>query len=175
LEWDACDRDMREPPFCVVHIVDRCDDILPRVRSELASSAVAVVGSYFPDALAAIEEVFDSSAEVKAFYDVDTPITVAALDAGGAEYLKPEQVAGFDIYFSFTGGPVLRKLESKFGAQRAVPLCCSLEPGNNQLSTPPSRFASELSTMGTYAPARQSKLEEFFCKPARALLEKRFL
>ncbi len=163
LEWYASNRDMPEPPFCVVHIYDRWDDILPKVRRELASSDVAVVGSYFPDALAAIEEVFDSSAEVKAFYDIDTPITVAALDAGGAEYLKPEQVAGFDIYFSFTGGPVLRKLD------------CSFDPGNNQLSTPQSRFASDLSYMGTYAPDRQSKLEEFFCKPARALLEKRFL
>jgi len=175
LEWYASNRDMPEPPFCVVHIYDRWDDILPRVRRELASSDVAVVGSYFPDALAAIEEVFNSSAEVKAFYDIDTPITVAALDAGGAEYLKPEHVAGFDIYFSFTGGPVLRKLESKFGAQRAVPLYCSFDPGNNQLSTQQSRFASDLSYMGTYAPDRQSKLEEFFCEPARALLEKRFL
>src|SRR2546430_14218895 len=91
----------------------------------------------------------------KAFYDIDTPITVAALDAGGAEYLKPEHVAGFDIYFSFTSGPVLRKLESKFGAQRAVPLYCSFDPGNNQLSTQQSRFASDLSYMGTYAPDRQ--------------------
>jgi spore maturation protein CgeB len=175
LEWYASNRDMPEPPFCVVYIYDRWDDILPKVRRELASSDVAIVGSYFPDALAAIEEVFDSRVGIKAFYDIDTPITVAALDAGGAEYLKPEHVTGFDIYFSFTGGPALRKLESKFGAQRAVPLYCSFDVGNNQLSTSQSRFASDLSFMGTYAPDRQSNLEELFCKPARALPEKRFL
>jgi spore maturation protein CgeB len=175
LEWYASNRDMPELPFCTVHVYEKWDDILLKVRRELASSDVAIVGSYFPDALAALEEVFGSSAAVKAFYDIDTPITVAALDAGGAGYLKPEHVAGFDIYFSFTGGPVLRKLESKFGAQRAVPLYCSFDPGNNQFSIPQSRFASDLSYMGTYAPDRQSKLEEFFCKPARELPEKRFL
>jgi spore maturation protein CgeB len=175
LEWYASNRDMPEPPFCSVHIYERWDEVIPKVRRELASSDVAIVGSYFPDALAAIAEVFDSRAGVKAFYDIDTPITVAALEAGEAEFLKPEQVAGFDIYFSFTGGPMLRKLERKFGAQKAVPLYCSFDPGNNQFSMPQGRFVSDLSYMGTYAADRQPQLEELFCKPARALHDKRFL
>ncbi|HEV2715654.1 MAG TPA: glycosyltransferase [Terriglobales bacterium] len=175
LEWYASNRDMPEPPFCSVHIYERWDEVIPKVRRELASSDVAIVGSYFPDALAAIEEVFDSHAGVKAFYDIDTPITVAALEAGEAEYLKPEQVAGFDIYFSFTGGPMLRKLEREFGAQKAVPLYCSFDPGNNQFSMPQGRFASDLSYMGTYAADRQPQLEELFCKPARTLHDKKFL
>src|SRR5207247_10160735 len=98
LEWYASNRDMPEPPFCVVHIYDRWDDILPRVRRALASSDVAVVGSYFPDALAAIEEGFNSSAEVRAFYDIDTPFPVGALDAGGPQYQRPESGAGSNLY-----------------------------------------------------------------------------
>ena len=87
----------------------------------------------------------------------------------------PEQVAGFDVYFSFTGGPLLGELENKFGAQRAVPLYCSFDPEACQLCSPNPEYACHLSYMGTYAPDRQAKLEELFCVPAQRLPQKRFL
>jgi spore maturation protein CgeB len=174
-EWYTSNRDMPEPPFCTVHIYETWNEVLPKARRELADSDVALVGSYFPDGLEAIDEVLDSAAPVKAFYDIDTPITVAALRQGAADYLKRDQVAGFDIYFSFTGGPLLRELEHKFGAQRAVPLYCSFDPESCQLCAPSPQYACDLSYMGTYAPDRQAKLEELFCEPARRLAGKKFL
>jgi len=174
-EWYSSNRDMPEPPFCELQIYETWGDVLPKVRRELDDSDVALVGSYFPDGLEAIDEVFDSAASIKAFYDIDTPITIAALRAGRTDYLMPEQVAGFDIYFSFTGGPLLLELEQKFGAQRAVPLYCSFDPENCGLCTPNPQHASDLSYMGTYAPDRQAKLQELFCEPARRLPGKKFL
>ena len=43
-----------------------------------------------------------------AFYDIDTPVTLAKLARGDFEYLSPELIPGYDIYLSFTGGPTLR-------------------------------------------------------------------
>src|SRR6185437_12516883 len=128
LEWYASNRDMPEPPFCRVHIYESWPEVQPLLRRELADADVAMVGSYFPDSFGAIATVLDSNAAVKTFYDIDTPITVSKLRAGGAEYLTRERLRDFDIYFSFTGGHMLRELEGDFGAKRAVPLYCSFDP-----------------------------------------------
>ncbi len=174
-EWYASNRDMPEPPFCPVHIYDRWEEARPLLRREMADSDVVMVGSYFPDAMKAIDELLDSAVPVKAFYDIDTPITVAALRKGGAEYLKPEQVVGFDLYFSFTGGPLLRELESRFGAKQAVPLYCSFDPDRYRFCPTQHEYQCDLSYMGTYAPDRQGKLEELLCIPARQLPERKFI
>ncbi len=119
----------RSPSFCEVRLYDRWRDVLPRVRKQLRDADVAVVGSYFPDGIAAIDEMLDANPPVKAFYDIDTPITLAALrDAGSADYIAARQIPSLDIYFSFTGGPMLREIETRFGAPRAVPLYCSFDP-----------------------------------------------
>jgi spore maturation protein CgeB len=174
LEWYASNRDMPEPEFCAVHIYDRWREILPLVRRELASSDVAVVGSFFPEGVEAIDEVLASSVTVKAFYDIDTPITVAKLKQGSTEYIDARQIPGLDLYFSFTGGPMLAELEDKFGARQAVPLYCSFDPEKHRLSSVHSEFICDLSYMGTYAPDRQMKLDELFCLPARQLPRQKF-
>ncbi len=175
LEWYASNRDMPEPPFCRVHIYDRWEDVLPLLRRELDDSDVAVIGSFFSDGAKAVDEVLDSHAGVKAFYDIDTPITVAKLRQGDCEYLRRDQVPGFDLYFSFTGGSLLREIESRFGARRAVPLYCSFDPDRYRFCEPDLRYECDLSYMGTYAADRQAKLEELFFAPARALRSKEFL
>jgi spore maturation protein CgeB len=176
LEWYASNRDLPDPDFCTVRTYDHWLRTLPAVRRELADCDVAMVGSYFPDGVAAIEEVLDSTARVKTFYDIDTPITVAGLrERDGTEYLLRKQVPGFDVYFSFTGGPMLRELELRFGAARAVALYCSFDPVRYRRWPMHKRYASDLSYMGTYAPDRQPKIEELFSAPARALPSKKFL
>jgi len=133
------------------------------------------VGSYFPHGIAAIGEVFDSPA-VKAFYDIDTPITIAQLRQGAATgYLTAEQIPGFDLYFSFTGGPMLREIETRFGARCAVPLYCSVDPEQYRSFPVHKRFVCDLSYMGTYAADRQPKIDELLCVPARLLPERRFI
>lgn len=175
LEWYASNRDMPEPPFCRVHIYQRWPDIRPLLRRELADADVAMVGSYFPDSADAITTVLDSNVAVKTFYDIDTPITVSKLRAGDAEYLTGEQLKDFDIYFSFTGGPILRELEEKCGAKRAVPLYCSFDPDRYRMSEPEARFRCDLSYMGTYAADRQPKLEMLLCDAASELPHNSFI
>ena len=175
LEWYASNRDMPEPPFCRVHIYQCWGDVQPLLGRELADADIAMVGSYFPDSAQAIATVLNSSAAVKAFYDIDTPITVSKLRAGDAEYLTHEQLRGFDVYFSFTGGPMLDELEQRFGAKRAVPLYCSFDPDRYRMSEPEARFRCDLSYMGTYAPDRQGKLSQLLCQPASKLQREHFI
>ena len=162
VEWYASNRDLPEPDSAQLNLYTRWTDVLPLVRRELASADVAMVGSYFPDGIAAMDAMLDSKASVRTFYDIDTPITVASLrEAGATEYLRADQLPELDVYFSFTGGPMLGELESRFGVRRAAPLYCSFDPERYRTYPRSLRFACAMSYMGTYAPDRQPKLEEF--------------
>src|SRR6185312_7159718 len=96
VEWYASNRDLPEPPSCRLRLYENWKDIASEARRELSSADVGLVGSYFPDGISAIDQLLDSSVAVKAFYDIDTPITVAALrEQGRTEYLDAAQINGF--------------------------------------------------------------------------------
>jgi spore maturation protein CgeB len=175
-EWYASNRDLPDPGFCEVHIFEEWDQALPRARAELRDADVAMVGSYFPHGREALDLMLSSAAAVKTFYDIDTPVTVAKLrETGETDYLLASHIAGLDVYFSFTGGPILAEIEQRFGAPRALPLYCSFDPAGHHRVAPLPRFQCDLSYMGTYAPDRQPKIEELLSEPARRLPERRFL
>ena len=175
-EWYEHNRDLPEPPYCTLRIFEDWNEILPAVRAELRDSDVAVVGSYFPDGIAALNELLDSNVPVKAFYDIDTPITVAGLrENGKTDYLLSRHLPELDIYFSFTGGPMLRELETRFRVPLAVPLYCSVDPEKYYERPPTPQFRCDLSYLGTYAPDRQPKVEELLCRPAGKLADKKFI
>lgn len=173
-EWYASNRDLPEPPFCKLELFDSWPRATRKVRKYLGEADVAVVGSYFPDGIAAVDEVLDSRVPVKAFYDIDTPITAAKLRNGGTSYVRKNQLAGFDLYFSFTGGPLLDVLETDFGIRKAIALYCSFDPDRYRPCAGSRRFQCDLSYMGTYAPDRQEKLDSLLRRPAMALPHRTF-
>lgn len=176
VEWYASNRDLPEPPYCRLRLYENWANIVSEARRELSCADVGLVGSYFPDGIPAIEELFESRAAIKAFYDIDTPITIAALrEQGRTNYLDAAQIAGFDIYFSFTGGPMLGEIETSFAAKAAVPLYCSFDPSEYRRFGVNKRFSCDLSYMGTYAPDRQAKLKEFLVRPAEQLTQMQFM
>ena len=56
-------------------------------RRELADADAGIVTSYCPDALVASALLMRSTVAVRAFYDLDTPVTLANLAAGQGECL----------------------------------------------------------------------------------------
>lgn len=176
VEWYENNRDLPEPSYCTVKLYDDWQQVLPAVREQLRNSDVAVVGSYFPDGIQALDEVLASNAAVKAFYDIDTPITLSSLQHHGrADYLLKRHLPELDIYFSFTGGPTLAQLQTEFQVSLALPLYCSVDPERHHPLPASPDFACDLSYMGTYAPDRQPKIEQFLCDPARCLPERSFV
>jgi len=174
-EWYENNRDLPEPPFCEVRIFDNWKTVLPAVRRVLRESDVALAGSYFPEGVAAINEMLASNASVKAFYDIDTPITVAALREGEPGYILKSQLPELDVYFSFTGGPMLAELRACYGVSSAAPLYCSFDPEQYRERPTNPGFACDLSYMGTYAPDRQPKLNELLNAPAIMLPRNKFI
>ncbi|HLJ85873.1 MAG TPA: glycosyltransferase [Candidatus Angelobacter sp.] len=175
-EWYQNNRDLPHPPYCRVTIFEDWKEVRTLARAELRDSDVAVVGSFFPDGATVLDEIFDAGVPIKAFYDIDTPITLATLKRQGETYyLLERHLPQLDLYFSFTGGPLLQELESTMRVKTALPLYCSFDPQKYRELPRNPEFACEMSYMGTYAPDRQPKVEELLCEPARRLPRGRFI
>lgn len=169
--WYAAHRDLPDPGFCDFALYDGLDG-LGAYRAAIAAADAVIVGSYVPDGIAAGARVLDWARGVRAFYDIDTPVTLAALEAGTCAYLSPEQIGAYDLTLSFTGGPTLRRLERTYGAPAARALYCSVDPETYPALDRPARY--DLSYLGTYSPDRQPTLDRLLIEPARRAPDLRF-
>ena len=171
--WYSAHRDMPHPPFCNTILYNHATDLAAHHAEAIAKADLVIVGSYVADGPAVCQMVQETARGVKAFYDIDTPVTLAALAQGRCEYITPQLIRGFDIYLSFTGGPTLRVIERRFGAKMARALYCSADPDLNA-PDPAITPSFDLGYLGTYSPDRQPKLDLLLCTPARLWPEGRF-
>jgi spore maturation protein CgeB len=182
VDYYATHRDLMAPEFCDLVLYPDWAGLGPAARRAVANCDVAIVTSYCPDGLAACRLVLDSPRPLHVFYDLDTPVTLAALAsdgvavASGARYLTPDLIPCFDLYLSFTGGPILGTLEQDWGARRAAPLYGSVDPEvHAPVADPPAAWRCSLGYLGTYAADRQPGLERLLLGPARRRPTERFL
>jgi spore maturation protein CgeB len=113
---------------------------------------------------------------LRAFYDLDTPVTLANLDRGGdLSYVGPRGLADFDVVFSYTGGAALDALRSRLGARRVLPLYGHVDPAVHRPVGAAGHYRSDLSYLGTWSADRQSAVEALLVEPARQSPERRFL
>jgi spore maturation protein CgeB len=175
-------RDLAAPDFCQLVLYPDWQSVLATARAALASADVAIVTSYCPDGLAACQLVLDTPGPLHVFYDMDTPVTIAALErdgvavASGAHYLTPELIPEFDLYLSFSGGPQLECVRGRWGAQHTAPLYGSVDPDlHAPVADPPNEFRCAMGYLGTYAADRQPALDRLLVEPARRRPHSQFL
>jgi spore maturation protein CgeB len=154
-------------------------DSWPEVRDDavraLSEADVGIVTSYCPDGVAATDLVIDSRVPIKAFYDLDTPMTLQRVALGEpVAYLGERGLRDFDIVLSYTGGGSLQALQRELGARRVAPLYGSVDPNLHAPRAAVDRYRADLSYLGTYAAERQDALAELFLEPARRLPERMF-
>jgi spore maturation protein CgeB len=127
--WYAANRDLPSPDFCELALYSTPGDLTRRFARRIANAGAVIVGSYVPDGVEVLDIALECGVGVTAFYDIDTPITLAALDSGVDTFLSVRQIPRLDLYFSFTGGPTLQRLEQAFGARRPRALYCAVDQG----------------------------------------------
>ncbi|HYD75019.1 CgeB family protein [Ramlibacter sp.] len=171
--WYAGNRDLPQPPWGRTALYGSLAELHDRFAEAVRTADLVIVGSFVPQGAQVGDWVQAEAGGVKAFYDIDTPVTLAKLGRGEHDYLRPDQVAGYDLYLSFTGGPTLDRLEREFGSPRARVLYCSVDP---QLYYPePQPAAWDLGYMGTYSDDRQPGVDRLLLQPARAWGDGRFI
>ncbi len=170
--WYAAHRDLADPAFCRLEFYTSLAD-LERYAETIAGADAVIVGSYVPEGVAVGRFVQATARGVVAFYDIDTPVTLAKLERGDYEYLAPDLIPTYDVYFSFTGGPTLDHLKHQYGSPAARALYCSVDPE----AYPPLEVEKrwDLSYLGTYSADRQPPLERLLLEPARRAPHLRFV
>jgi len=152
------------------------ESAVSQARRHIADADIAMVTSYCPDGIAASESIFDTACPAKIFYDLDTPVTLSALEQGEAlSYIGPRGLRDFDLVLSYTGGTALDLLRTRLGAGEVWPLFGHVDPMVHRPSAPKSHYAADLSYIGTYAADRQQSLVELLLDPARRRPDMRFV
>jgi spore maturation protein CgeB len=170
--WYAAHRDLPRPDFCRLEFYSGLPDLEREWRETVAHADAVLVGSYVPDGIDVGRWVLATARGVTAFYDIDTPVTLAALSRREAEYVSPALIGGYDLYLSFTGGPALETLERTYGARSARALYCSVDA---QAYRPrPQPYKWDLNYLGTYSPDRQPTLGRLLIDVARHAPDLRF-
>jgi spore maturation protein CgeB len=170
--WYAAHRDLADPRFCRLAFYRDLAELRTRWEAVVAAADAVIVGSFTPDGVEVGRWAQATARGVCAFYDIDTPVTLARLAGGDREYLSPEIVPGYDLYLSFTGGPALRELEGRYGARAARALYCSADAHAYRPVHAATRW--DLSYLGTYSADRQPTLERLLIEPARRAPHLRF-
>jgi spore maturation protein CgeB len=170
--WYAANRDLPKPPWGRTELYGSVRELRAEWREAVATADAVVLGSYVPDGVEVAEWLLATAAAPVAFWDIDTPVTVAKLDARDEEYVSRALVRRFDLYLSFTGGPLLARIERVFGARCAVPFHCMADP---ELYRPlPEDERWLLGYLGTYSADRQPAVESLLLEPSRRLPDERF-
>lgn len=171
--WYAQHRDLPQPDFCDLALYRDLDDLKHNFGRRIAAADAVIVGSYVPDGVALIDFVLAHAKGLHSFYDIDTPVTLAALERGETSYLARRQIPKLDLYFSFSGGAVLDVLGERFGARLPTALYCAVDEERYRPVKLPKRW--DLGYLGTYSDDRQPMLERLLFEPARRLPEHRFV
>jgi spore maturation protein CgeB len=172
LPWYADNRDMPKLPWGRVEIYDKVTELRSRFAGQVANADVVIVGSYVPEGIDVGRWVNSTAGGVKAFYDIDTPVTLAKLERGDCDYVTPALIAKYDLYLSFTGGPTLTRLEEQYGSPMARPLYCSVDLRQYYPEQQPILW--DLGYLGTYSADRQPPIERLMFTAARRWKEGRF-
>ena len=152
------------------------DEVRAEAKRDLEDADLALCTSYCADGPEACALILDSRAEVKAFYDLDTPVTLDGLREGKAVgYLPSDGLGAFDLVLSFTGGRALEELRSRLGARVVAPLYGSVDPETHFPVVRREEFRGTMSYLGTYAADRQEGLVRLLLEPARVLPGSRFV
>ena len=171
--WYAENRDLPHPPHGRTHIYRDREELASRFAAAVHDADAVVLGSYVPEGIAVADWLLSEACGLTAFYDIDTPVTLAALQTGTCEYLAARQVSQFDLYLSFTGGPTLARLEREYGSPAARALHCSFDPAMYFPDEAETRW--DLGYLGTYSDDRQPVLDRLMLEPARRWPEGRFI
>jgi spore maturation protein CgeB len=171
--WYHDNRDLAVPPWGTTSLYESVRELRERFEPALRASDLVLVGSYVPEGVAVAEWALVTAGGAVAFWDIDTPVTVARLELREEEYLTRALVPRFDLYLSFTGGPLLERIVRDFGARRTSPFYCMADPDVHRPLDEDERWL--LGYLGTYSPDRQPALESLLLEPARALTRDSFV
>ncbi len=171
--WYRDNRYLNEANYCRIELYENLREIPRRFGQLVANANLVILGSYVPDGVRLADWITSRARGITAFYDIDTPVTLAGLESGKTFYISAALIPRFDLYLSFTGGPILNVIEEVYGSPRARVLHCAADLSASVAPNCCHRWA--LGYLGTYAPDRQPALDALLVETSRHLPRERFV
>lgn len=162
--WYASQRDLFSYPYCDIHLYSSFEELKTMFLPQVQNADCVIVGSFVPEGIRVGKWVQETAKGISAFYDIDTPVTLGKIKANNCEYISTDLIPGYDLYLSFTGGPVLDFLMNDMGSPKAEPLYCSFDPEIYYPQLATTKW--DLGYMGTYSDDRQPTLNTLLVEPA---------
>jgi hypothetical protein len=173
----AATRDHLKSACGEVEPYDSVQDLRNRFTRDIRTASCVVVGSGIPDAAEIAQWVMDQARGVRAYYDLDTAATLAALERntgpGQDGMLDAGLLAEFDLYLSLTGGGLLDRMAARFHTTCARPLHCSFDPAWHTPSSAPAQW--ELGYIASDATGERPVVDRVMLEVARRLPDRRFV
>lgn len=170
--WYREHRDLADSPYARIGLYDSVADLRERFSQTIAESDAVIVGSFVPDGVNVGRWALSTATGPVAFYDIDTPVTLAKLQRGECEYISSDLIGAYDLYLSFTGGAALDLLR-EMGSPHAAAFYCAVDPEMHAPVATNSQW--ELGYLGTYSPDRQVGLDRMLMDVARLMPSKYFV
>lgn len=108
------------------------------------------------------------------FWDVDAPATLERAEGDVSDPFR-RLIPHYDLILTYGGGERVVCAYRRLGARRCVPIYNALTPSTHHPVEPTDRFEADLAFCGNRMPDRESRVAEFFFKPASLLPNRRFL
>jgi spore maturation protein CgeB len=160
-------RDIADPPWAEVVVYRPADWRAALARAAGADVVVKASGVGVLDA--ELEEaVLELGAPVTVFWDVDAAATLAHAD----ERFRA-LVPAYDLVLTYGGGEPVCEGYRALGARACVPVYNALDPDSHH-PVHASRDA-DLTLVANRLPDRETRVDEFFLRPARRLPEHEFV
>jgi spore maturation protein CgeB len=170
-------RDIDDPGWAEVVVYEPRDEGGVRQLVAGAAGADVVVKA---SGVGVFDEVLEESVaelegpEVRVFWDVDAPATLAAMEADHGNPLR-ELIGRYDVVLTYGGGQPVIDRYLALGARSCTPIYNALDPETHHPDAPRPEFACDLAFLGNRLPDREARVEEFFFRAVEALPERTFL
>jgi len=170
-------RDIDDPEWAQVVVYEPRDE--RAVRDTVAegagadvvvkASGVGVFDAVLEEAVAELE-----GPEVRVFWDVDAPATLAAMEADAGNPLR-ELIGRYDLVLTYGGGQPVIDRYAALDARACVPIYNALDPETHHPEPPRPELACDLAFLGNRLPDREARVEEFLFRAVEALPQRSFL
>ncbi len=100
-----------------------------------------------------------------AFWDVDAPATLAAVEADALHPFR-QLIPEYDYVFTYGGGPPVVDHYLKLGARTCHPIYNALDPETHHPVDPDPQLQCDLAFVGNRLPDRERRVEDFFLAAA---------
>jgi spore maturation protein CgeB len=164
-------RDMPDPEWARVVVYEATEAGVETALADARGADMTVKASgvgVFDDYLEAAVLDRKTTGSLVIFWDVDAPATLDRVQNNAGDPFHT-LIPQYDFILTYGGGDPVVSAYKALGARQCAPIYNGFDPQTHHPVAPDPTFAADLGFLGNRLPDRETRVEEFFFRPAAAL------